>query len=148
MGSCIVQRMADDELLRKNNVAAPGAPGSTGREAAVIFKLASQLKPPVCFFSAAVPSRECADDCCRVQVQTISLANNNLSNGHTIAHLSHYLPNLANLSLQNNKLRSWRDIEFISGKRGKLTQLRELVTLGNPFREHEFQNGRGDKYRR
>ena len=97
---------------------------------------------------AVVPSRESADDCCLVQVQTISLANNNFANGQTIAHLSHYLPNLANLSLQNNKLRSWRDLDFISGKRGKLAQLRELVLLGNPFREIEFQNGRGDKYKR
>ena len=82
------------------------------------------------------------------QVQTISLANNKLSNGQTIAHLSHYLPNLANLSLQNNNLRLWKDLEYLSGRKGKLKQLRELVLLGNPLREEEYQNGRGEKYRR
>jgi nuclear RNA export factor len=38
--------MKDDEILRKNNLEPPGAGGSA-RVAAVIFKLASQLKPPV-----------------------------------------------------------------------------------------------------
>jgi nuclear RNA export factor len=43
----LFQRMMEDETLRKHNIAAPGAPGATAREAAVIFKLASQLKPEV-----------------------------------------------------------------------------------------------------
>ena len=48
----LLQRMVEDELLRKNNLAPPGAPGASAREAAVIFKLASQLKPEVRFISA------------------------------------------------------------------------------------------------
>jgi nuclear RNA export factor len=39
--------MLDDEELRKHNLLPPGAPGSSPREAAVIFKLASHLKPAV-----------------------------------------------------------------------------------------------------
>ena len=39
--------MADDELLKKNNMKPPGTPGSSSREMAVIMKLASQLKPEV-----------------------------------------------------------------------------------------------------
>jgi hypothetical protein len=39
-------------------------------------------------------------------------------------------------------------MDYISGRRGKLTQLRELVLIGNPLREVEFQQGRGDKYKR
>jgi nuclear RNA export factor len=65
-----------------------------------------------------------------------------------LSTLSHYLPHLANLSLQNNNLRTWRDIDYISGRKGKLEHLRELVLIGNPVRELEFQNGRGEKYKR
>jgi hypothetical protein len=41
------QRMAEDETISRAGLLPPGMPGSTGKEAAVIFKLASQLKPPV-----------------------------------------------------------------------------------------------------
>src|SRR6266702_1004439 len=43
------QRMSEDEMVSKAGLLPPGIPGSTGKEAAVIFKLASQLKPPVRF---------------------------------------------------------------------------------------------------
>lgn len=39
--------MLDDEELQKHHLLPPGAPGSSPREAAVIFKLASHLKPEV-----------------------------------------------------------------------------------------------------
>lgn len=42
-----LQRMAHDDTLRKHNIAAPGAHGASGKEASVIFKLASQLQPEV-----------------------------------------------------------------------------------------------------
>ena len=38
--------MAEDDFVIKNQLSPPGAPGS-GREAAVIFKLAKELKPEV-----------------------------------------------------------------------------------------------------
>ena len=47
--SCFDQRMSEDEMINKAGLLPPGIPGSTGKEAAVIFKLASQLKPPVRF---------------------------------------------------------------------------------------------------
>lgn len=43
------QSMLDDPELAKHGLLPPGAPGSTAREASVIFKLASNLKPPVSF---------------------------------------------------------------------------------------------------
>lgn len=39
--------MAEDELLRRYSLQAPGIGGGTAREAGVIFKLAARLKPPV-----------------------------------------------------------------------------------------------------
>ncbi|KZP13583.1 NTF2-like protein [Athelia psychrophila] len=121
-----LENMLSDEGLKKANLLPPGAPGGSPKEAAVIFKLASQLKP---------------------EVQTISLANNNISSGQIISTISHYLPNLANLSLQDNNLRTWRDIDYISGRRGKLEHLKELVLIGNPVRELEMKNGRGENYK-
>ena len=56
------QRMSEDEMISKAGLLPPGIPGSTGKEASVIFKLASQLKPPVrlChyhYFCLSHPSR-------------------------------------------------------------------------------------------
>lgn len=65
-----------------------------------------------------------------------------------LAHLSRYLPKLANLSLQNNGLSTFKDIDYISGRKGKLEHLRELVLIGNPIRELEYKNNRGEKYKR
>lgn len=121
-----LERMMDDPEIQKHNLLPPGAPASSVREASVLFKLASHLRPAV---------------------QTLSLANNNISSGQLLSTLAHYLPKLANLSLQNNNLKVWRDIDFISGRKGKLEHLRELILLGNPLREQEIQNGKGDKYK-
>ncbi|KAI6108192.1 hypothetical protein F5141DRAFT_1203576 [Pisolithus sp. B1] len=82
-----------------------------------------------------------------LEPQTISLANNNISSGQILSTLAHYLPKLANLSLQNNDLKVWRDMDHISGRKGKLEHLRELILLGNPVRELEIKHGRGDKYK-
>ena len=62
--------------------------------------------------------------------------------------LAHYLPKLANLSLEGNKLAGWKEIDYISGKRGRLSQLRELVLVGNPMRELEYKNNRAQQYKR
>ncbi|KAH8995036.1 NTF2-like protein [Lactarius akahatsu] len=124
-----LERMSEDEMVSRAGLLPPGIPGSTGKEAAVIFKLASQLKPPV---------------------RTISLANNNLQTTHVISTIAHYLPNLANLSLENNNLRVWKDIDSISqlsDKKDKLLKLRELILIGNPIRELEYQSNRVDTYR-
>ncbi|TFY76674.1 hypothetical protein EWM64_g7337 [Hericium alpestre] len=122
-------RMSEDQFLRKHRVTPPGAPGSSAKESSVIFKLASQLKPPV---------------------QSLSLANNNIQTTQIISSIAHYLPDLANLSLENNALRVWRDIDSISqvsDKKDKLLKLRELILIGNPIRELEVKNNRLDSYR-
>lgn len=81
-----------------------------------------------------------------LQVQTLSLAKNNLSGGH-LQHLAHYLPRLANLSLEGNKIRHWKDLDYISSRKGKLLHLRELILLGNPIREVGFQENNGQRYK-
>ncbi|KAJ7056667.1 hypothetical protein C8F01DRAFT_1211342 [Mycena amicta] len=118
--------MQEDELIRRHNLQTPGNAGGTAREAGVIFKLASKLKPTV---------------------ETVSLANNGLIGQH-LTYLDKYLPRIVNLSLQNNNLRGWKDLDAISGRRGKLLKLRELVLLGNPVRENEYQTGNVERFKR
>ncbi|KAJ7163930.1 hypothetical protein C8R43DRAFT_989194 [Mycena crocata] len=118
--------MTGDDILRKHNLAAPGTGGGTAREAGVIFKLASRLKPPV---------------------ETVSLANNGLTGQH-LTYIDKYLPRVAHLSLQNNNLRTWKDLDPISSRREKLVNLQELVLMGNPLREIEYRNGNADRYKR
>jgi len=121
-----LERMVEDEFIIRNRMTPPGTPGSSAKEAAVVFKLAGQLKP---------------------EVQTLSLAHNGFNTGQVLMTLGHYLPRLANLSLEGNQLRTWRDLDFISGRKGKLEHLRELVLTGNPVRELEYTNNRGDKFK-
>ncbi|KAF9560738.1 NTF2-like protein [Agrocybe pediades] len=116
--------MIDDEVVKKYNLTPPGF-GGNARDAAVIFKLASQLKP---------------------EVQTLSLANNNLT-GVLLTQMHKYLPGLVNLSLQNNKLKEKREVSMISPRKEKMPNLRELVLTGNPLRENAIKNGQYAVYR-
>ena len=78
----------------------------------------------------------------------MSLAHNKLSNGVYFTSLAHYIPGLVNLSLEGNSLRTFRDLDYLSGRKGKLEKLRELILKGNPIREIEYQNNRIGKYKR
>ncbi|EMD34096.1 hypothetical protein CERSUDRAFT_117603 [Gelatoporia subvermispora B] len=121
-----LERIAEDEYVRRNALIPAGSSGSLHKEFSVIFKLASKLTP---------------------EVETVSLAHNNIISGSTIIGLPRYLPKLANLSLEGNKLRMWKDLDYISGRRGKLEHLRELVLVGNPLRELEYGNHQPDRYK-
>ena len=112
----------------------------------MIFKIAGQLKPEVCSCFHLWERRQI--ELTVVQIQTVSLAYNGISTGAILSTMSHYLPRLANLSLEGNQLKMWKDLDFISGKRGKLEHLRELILKGNPIRELEYQNNRAEKYKR
>lgn len=140
--------MSEDEAIMRAGLLPPGVPGGSGREAAVIFKLASQLKPPVRSIHSNHPFFSHLPF---IQVRTISLANNSIQTTHVIATIAHYLPNIANLSLENNNLRVWKDLDSISqlsDKKDKLSKLRELILIGNPIRDIEYQNNRVDNYRK
>jgi nuclear RNA export factor len=121
-----LEDMEHDQFLIDNKIPTPSSTTSASREVSAIFKLASQLDP--------VPL-------------TISLANNKLRNGHCLVSLHRYLPKLANLSLANNNLREYKDLDYISAKRGKLLHLRELLLLGNPVRENHVKNSTVERYR-
>lgn len=94
----------------------------------VLFKLAGELTPPC---------------------KTISLANNNLTNTHNLSSLNHYLPSLNALSLENNKIRSMRDLDGLSIKAAKasISSITELVLTGNPIKEEAITHSRIDTFR-
>ncbi|THH28012.1 hypothetical protein EUX98_g6178 [Antrodiella citrinella] len=121
-----LESMLQDDFIKKNGMLPPGAANSSHKEAAVIFKLAKELKP---------------------EVETLSLARNGITSGVYLSSIPHYLPNLKNLSLEGNHLRLFKDIDLIAGRNGKLEHLRELIVAGNPIRELEIQNGRQEKYK-
>ncbi|KAJ3169329.1 nuclear mRNA export, poly(A)+RNA binding protein [Geranomyces variabilis] len=75
------------------------------------------------------------------EVETLSLASNQLTTLQPFSALPSFLPKLTALSLGDNLLRSLRDIEPLKG--ADLTLLRELVLAGNPVRERELGKAAG-----
>ncbi|KAG6808465.1 hypothetical protein H0H92_004034 [Tricholoma furcatifolium] len=120
-----LESLIEDEIVKKNNLLTPGHGGSS-REAAVIFKLAKELTP---------------------KVKTLSLGNNNLQGVH-LHTLGHYLPDLVNLSLQNNNIRTMRELDIVASRRGRLLHLKELVLLGNPIQVESVKKNTVEKFRR
>ncbi|PIL35802.1 transporter [Ganoderma sinense ZZ0214-1] len=120
-----LERIASDDYLKKHGLTSPTS-DAAGREAQVIFKIASKLRP---------------------EIETISLAHNGLTSGRMMSSIAHYLSGLKNLSLEGNSFRGWKELDYISGKRGRLEQLRELILVGNPIRELEYQNNRAAGYK-
>ena len=101
--------------------------GRESKEMQVIMKIASQFQPPV---------------------TTISLANNGLDGSHCFAALNRYLPEIVNVSLTGNKVRSYKDMEIFGGSKWILKKLRELILLDNPLREIAVANGKEEEYRK
>ncbi|KAH0585512.1 hypothetical protein H2248_008748 [Termitomyces sp. 'cryptogamus'] len=120
-----LESLIDEEILKKNNIQPPGYGGGV-KDAAVIFKLAKELTP---------------------KVKTLSLSNNKLQGIH-LQLLSHYLPDLVNLSLQNNNIRTLKELDFLASRRGRLLNLKELVLTGNPVQVNSVGQDGGEKYRR
>ncbi|KAH9928646.1 uncharacterized protein B0H18DRAFT_999876 [Fomitopsis serialis] len=118
-----LERVAEDVYVQRNRM---WVHGSAEKELSVVFKLASVLFP---------------------EVQTISLAYNNLVSGKVLMRLPHYLPNLVNLSLQGNKLGVWKDLDYISSRKARLPQLRELILLDNPLRNAQYEKDNGERYK-
>jgi nuclear RNA export factor len=132
--------MADDEILKANNITVPGQPGATYREGGVIFKLASKLEPEVSAPLRPLPYLT------NFKVQSISLANNRIKYLTHFSTVNMYLPKLANLSLQNNSIDDFTELDKIAGRGTKVSLLREVILVGNPMREKEVQKGNLQHY--
>ncbi|SJK99733.1 uncharacterized protein ARMOST_03044 [Armillaria ostoyae] len=121
-----LSNMIEDEVVKKHNLTPPGHGGSA-KEAGVIFKLAKQLQPPV---------------------MKLDLSHNRISGMH-LSLLSHYLGGLEALSLQNNNIRTYKDLDIIVGRAGKeqMLRLQELMLSGNPLQVSEYEKSRAEFYK-
>jgi hypothetical protein len=116
--------MKDDPILKKNGIKAPGAPGSNAVVGPAMMKLAGEM-----FGSDVI---------------TLSFGKNHLKNVQQVSTLAQYLPNIQNLSFQDNLIKEYEGLEALSGT-GKLKSLKELLLAGNPLRESEIKQRGNDR---
>lgn len=79
------------------------------------------------------------------QVETISFADNGLRSLTPLNGLAHYLPGVINLSFAQNAITT--NTTFRAAL-GGLASLRELVLIGNPYREEMLEKQRENIYRK
>lgn len=115
--------MSNDPILKKSAIKPPGAPGSNAIVGPAMMKLAGEMF---------------------ADVVTISFARNHLKNIQQISTLAQYLPNVQNISFQDNLIKEYANLEALSGT-GKLKHLRELLMAGNPLRESEMKQRGSDR---
>lgn len=118
-----LEDMSADPILKKSAIKPPGAPGSNVIVGPAMMKLAGEMF---------------------AEVVTISFARNHLKNVQQISTLAQYLPNVQNVSFQDNLMKEYANLEALSGT-GKLNCLRELVMEGNPLRDHEIKQRGNDR---
>ncbi|KAG8880824.1 nuclear mRNA export, poly(A)+RNA binding protein [Tulasnella sp. 331] len=121
-----LERLAADQFWKANDMFPLDSLEAPKDLGAVILKLAGLLEPPV---------------------ETLSLAHNHFRNLRQLGHISHYLPNLVNLSLQDNQLGSSKELTYLAGRSGAPSKLQELIFLDNPFRAAAEKNGNLPTYR-
>lgn len=117
--------MHSDPILKKSAIKPPGSPGSNAIVGPAMMKLAGEMF---------------------ADIITISFARNHLKNVQQISTLAQYLPNIQNISFQENLFKDYANLEALSGT-GKLKHLRELLMAGNPLCEAEIkQRGNNRAY--
>ncbi|KAI9263506.1 hypothetical protein EDC94DRAFT_606960 [Helicostylum pulchrum] len=117
--------MHSDPILKKSAIKPPGSPGSNAIVGPAMMKLAGEMF---------------------ADIITISFARNHLKNVQQISTLAQYLPNIQNISFQENLFKDYANLEALSGT-GKLKNLRELLMAGNPLCEAEIkQRGNNRAY--
>ncbi|KAI8884790.1 NTF2-like protein [Backusella circina FSU 941] len=116
--------MKDDPILKKNGIKAPGVPGANAVVGPAMMKLAGEM-----FGNDVI---------------TLSIGNNHLKNVQQVSTLAQYLPNIQNLSFQNNLIKEYEGLEALSGT-GKLRSLKELLLAGNPLRDSEIKQRGNDR---
>lgn len=82
----------------------------------------------------------------KMDVASINLEGNKLKDVSGITTLAQSFPKLRNLSLANNDLRRYKDLDAWSAK-NKLAELSELILVGNPVCDEELAKNREIEYR-
>ncbi|CAE6470841.1 unnamed protein product, partial [Rhizoctonia solani] len=125
-----LESMAEDELLKSKNILPPDDENASRQIGPALLKLAGQLQP---------------------QPESISFANNSFTNLHPLRMLPTFLPQLKNISFQNNEIRLWKDLEAIIPHEqkhgGAVSSIREIILMDNPVRDQELAKGDLTAYR-
>ncbi|KAG9096030.1 nuclear mRNA export, poly(A)+RNA binding protein [Ceratobasidium sp. UAMH 11750] len=120
-----LENMAEDETLKEKNILPPDDENASRQIGPAIIKLAGQLSPPP---------------------ESISFANNNFVTLQPLHALAKFLPNLKNVSFQNNQIRLWKELEYITPHdpkhREAISSIREIILMGNPV--HDVEVAKGD----
>ena len=82
----------------------------------------------------------------KLDVTSVNLEGNRIKDVVGISSLAQTYPKLRNLSLANNDIRRYKDLDAWAGK-NKLANLSELILSGNPVREDELAKSREVEYR-
>ncbi|KAJ3221287.1 nuclear mRNA export, poly(A)+RNA binding protein [Clydaea vesicula] len=72
------------------------------------------------------------------EVECITLEENQISSLSTLVSLPQRIPNIISLSLKNNNIKNFKDLEKLPGK--SLKRLKQLKLDGNPIKENFFRN--------
>ena len=124
-----LEAMSSDSILQKEDIKAPGIQGAHKDIGSVMWKLSREMFP---------------------NLTTISLARNELRSLHPVTTLPEFLPNLKNLSLQNNDIKWPKDLSFHHVKSratAKFKQLQELILTENPIHDNAVLAGNEQGYR-
>ena len=129
--------MLDDPAAQKYNLLVPGVPGSSGKETAITFKLAAQLRPPVSFRRYSLLFPLCL---IRAGTNTISRKQPHPIRQRHIIDRNVFAKTCQPLSLANNQLKTMVDIRLLTHEKNKLVFLRELVLTDNPIKGNDPAN--------
>ena len=98
---------------------------------------------------ASFQSSLCDPKAHSMQVTKLDLGDNGILADH-LSRLTHYLGgSLQALSLRNNQIKTWKDVDTIIGKshKDKFSRLQELMLSGNPLQVSQYEVGREDYYK-
>lgn len=125
-----LESMATDPGLLREDVKPPGTAGAHKDIGSVMWKLCREMFP---------------------NIITLSLAKNDLKSLTPVSTLPEFLPDLKNLSLQDNDIKWVRDLAFHQarsrGSVSKFNSLHELILTGNPVHDNALSAGNEQGYR-
>ncbi|KAG8980098.1 nuclear mRNA export, poly(A)+RNA binding protein, partial [Tulasnella sp. 427] len=93
-----LENLQDDPFFKGGKLSSPDLPTAAKDIGTVMLKLASQLDPPP---------------------ETVSFANNKFKTLKQLGNIGRYLPDLANLSLQNNDIEDVKTLTYIGSRSDK-----------------------------
>ncbi|KAF8754182.1 Paf1 [Rhizoctonia solani] len=141
-----LENMAEDELLKSKNILPPTMKMLLVKLVRRCSSWRDNFSPGASQFVALGFITNPFD-----LAESISFANNSFTNLHSLRMLPTFLPQLKNISFQNNEIRMWKDLEAIipneQKHRDAVSSIREIILMGNPVHNTELAKGDLTAYR-